>query len=202
MLTFDEPSHTYRWDGRLVPNVTRIIAPLTDYSRIPADVLERARQEGVAIHKMAELDFKGDLDVDGLPEWMRGRYAALCRFREDTGFECWSTEQRMFHPTLGYAGTADLFGICHKLKNKGACNIDVKRSLYGGPAIGLQTAGYTDQWNKTQPRDLRVTNRAALVLNDNGTYRLPMYEDGDDFVAFLACLQQWKWKEKHYGKSE
>jgi hypothetical protein len=200
MLTFDEAAHVYYWHGKPVPNVTRIIAPLTDYSRIPPDVLQRAQEEGRATHKMVELDCKNDLDVETLPAWMRGHYTAWCRFKEESGFECWASEYREYHEGLGYAGTADLFGLTPKLpKIKGAINIDVKRSLYAGPAIGLQTAGYTEQWNRKQPKDLHVKHRAALVLKPDGTYRLQSYEDREDWLAFLACLQQLKWKEKHYG---
>jgi hypothetical protein len=56
MLTFDEASHTYFWAGRRVPNVTRVIAHLTDYSKIDPDRLRIAQDEGKAVHKMVELD--------------------------------------------------------------------------------------------------------------------------------------------------
>lgn len=201
MLTFDRATHTYAWDGRPVPNVTRIIAPLVDLSMIPPGTLENARQEGVAIHKMVELDAKGDLDVDTLPDWLRGRFSAWCRFKEDTGFELVASESKMYHRTLCYAGTPDLFCLLPKLKhfNKGLVNVDVKRSLFGGPSIGLQTAGYAEIKNR-EGGD-RVRHRAALVLSDSGTYRLTPFEDPEDWTAFLACLQQLRWKEKHYGRN-
>lgn len=200
MLSFDEASHLYYWNGQPVPNVTKIIGPLVDFGMVAPEVLERARQEGVAIHKMVELEVKGDLDVDTLPDWMRGRYAAWCRFREDSGFELIASETRMYHSTLGYAGTPDLFCLLPRLKhfNKGIANIDLKRSLFGGPSIGLQTAAYSEL--KNREKGDRVRYRAALVLNDNKTYRLTPFEDPDDWTAFLACLQQLRWKEKHYGR--
>jgi len=207
MLTFDEPTHIYRWNGVVVPNVTRIIAPLIDYSMIPPDRLETARQEGIAVHKMVELDCNGQLDIDHLlgdesTAWMKGPYEAWCRFKEETGFECWNAERKMYHPTLRFAGTPDLIGLLLKLKKiNGPANLDVKRSLFGGPAIGLQTAAYTKLWNDTDgKKDFRVPDRHrfALELRKNGTYRLTQFEDGQDFVAFLACLQQHRWKEKYY----
>lgn len=205
MLTFDEAKHEYRWRGVLVPNVTRIIAPMTDYSLIQPDVLERARQEGTAIHKMVELDCKSDLDVENLPDWLRPRYEAWCCFKHETGFECISFEQRMYHDALGYAGTADLFCLLNKLPTlKGVNNIDIKRSLYGGPAIGLQTAAYSELWNRASKanRALHVKHRSALILNANGTYRLKPYDDPEDRIAFFACLQQWRWRYKHYPEEK
>ena len=31
-LTFDEATHTYRFNGNVVPGVTSILSPLTDFS--------------------------------------------------------------------------------------------------------------------------------------------------------------------------
>src|SRR3990167_4906978 len=105
MLTFDAVAHHYFWNGVRVPNVTTILAPLTDYSKIPRDQLERARQQGVAVHKMVELDCKNDLaDV---PEWMAGHYSAWLSFKSETGFECWDSERQIFHQGMAYAGTLD-----------------------------------------------------------------------------------------------
>ncbi len=68
MLTFDEARHEYRFHGAVVPHVTGILKPLVDYSMVPPDRLEIARQKGVAVHKMVEADAKGELT--DLPEWM------------------------------------------------------------------------------------------------------------------------------------
>lgn len=202
MLTFDEPRHEYRWDGIPVPNVTRIIAPLTEaiYQRIPHEKLERARQEGKHVHKMVELYFTKDLK--GVPSWMEGHHRALLKFEEETGFECLDTERKVYHPTLRYAGTLDLRGRMKHLKgSKHIAILDVKRSFYAGPAIGLQTSGYEGAAN-TEEKD-KSRERYALQLNPNGTYRLKRYDNDpmhrEDNIAFLACLQQLRWKEKHYG---
>ena len=198
-LTFDEPAHQYFWQGRPVPNTTRIIAHLTDYSHIPPDRLVRLQEEGKAVHKLVELDCRNDLNTDTLPDWLKPHYAAWCRFKEDTGFECWDAERRVYHEKLGYAGTLDLAGILPKLpKTRDAAIIDVKRSLYGGPAIGLQTVSYEDGRNALVPKDQRTRLRFALVLGADGAYRLTQYSDPDDRGAFLACLQQWYWRAKHY----
>ncbi len=194
MLTFDEAAHAYYWKGERVPNVTSIISHLTDYSHIPPAALERARQEGQAVHKMVDADCKGTL-ID-LPAWMFGHFDAWCRFKEETGFECLASERKVYHRKLRYAGTLDLAGSLRHLSKKAAC-IDVKRSLYAGPAIGLQTAGYVDAENTAKELP-RLEGRYALQLNADGTYRLQPFTDPDDKIAFLACLQQMRWRAKHY----
>ena len=196
-LTFDESAHRYYWNGKPVPNVTGILAPLTDYSKIPAETLERARQEGTAIHKMVELDCNGDLDVAALPAWMVPAYKGWREFREHSGFEPILNEYRGYHKAFGYAGTLDLLCALPKLKGwKGVALLDVKRSLYAGPVIGLQLSAYEAivTSDKGLPKPAR---RGALRLTPDGKFRLEAYNDAGDFSAFLALLTLKRWKEKH-----
>lgn len=195
MLTFDEQRHAYEWDGKPVPHVTGVIGFLTDYSRIPPDALERARQQGVAVHRMVELDCRDDLDVESLPEWMAGYYAAWRKFVAETGFRMLLSEQRVYHAKLGYAGTLDLCGVMERIDSAPAI-IDIKRSLYAGPAIGLQLAAYQDALT-----EIKATRRYALQLQESGTYRLTEFKDRSDLATFLACLTIYRWRERH-GKSD
>lgn len=202
MLAFDAASHTYTWDGKLVPNVTRIIAPLTDYSRIPEDVLERARQEGKAIHKMVELACRGTLDVasletDPAQAWLRPYYRAWLRFLDETGFELWESEQQVYHMKFGYAGTFDLVGCMTKTTRFGLSLLDIKRSFYAGLAIGVQLAGYEQARNARVEKDIRTNRRFGLQLRKDGTYRLQPFEDRDDFAVFLSCLTLHQWRTRH-----
>lgn len=202
LLSFDPAAHVYHWGGTPVPNVTRILAPLTDYSRIPPDVLERARQEGAAIHRMVELDCKGSLDVDALmtaegQEWLRPYYAAWRKFVDETGFELWESEQRVYHKTFAYAGTLDLTGLMPKIRLKAPALLDIKRSFYAGGAIGVQISAYEKARNSAVDKALRTESRFGLQLRKDANYRLEPFEDRDDFGVFLACLTTLRWKEKH-----
>lgn len=193
MLTFISSEHAYFWQGKRVPNVTSIISPLTDYSRIPPDVLEKARQQGQEIHKMVELDCRGALDVDDLMKngdlaWMRPHYLAWRKFLAETGFELWLSEERVYHSRYAYAGTLDLVGIMTKTKLRDPALLDIKRSFFGGRAIGVQTVAYAEARNASSPKDLRTTKRFGLRLGNTGEYRLMPFEDKDDFGVFLACL--------------
>ncbi len=201
MLTFDPEAHRYFWNGQPVPGVTSVLAPLTDYSRIPADRLERARQEGIAIHKTVELHAKGDLDEDSLPDWLRPRLAAFKKFMVDTQFEIRGSEQQVYHSAYGYAGTLDLAGAMvipegRRTKRVGAL-IDVKRSFAAGDVIGYQLAAYMAAVNDTPAPT--ITHRYALQLREDGTYRLEHFPNPNDFAAFLTCLNFRRLMEKHRG---
>lgn len=196
-LHFDEASHTYSIGGAVLPNVTRILAPLVDYSMIPRDALERAKQEGKAVHTMVELDDHGTLDVAGLPEWMAPVYKAWCEFKEISGYRPVLAECKVYHRRYNYAGTLDKVCELPKLKGwPGESLLDVKRSLYAGAVIGLQTSAY-EQALISDPSMPKPKRRGALRLAKDGKFRLEPYDDKADFSVFLSLLNIHRWKEKH-----
>lgn len=196
MLTFRASDHTYHVDGRQVVNVTRVLEPFYDLSMVPADTLERARQEGVDIHRMAELHVKDDLDESTLPEWLLPRLAALKKFIAETGFEVLGSEQAMYHPTYRFAGTADLFGTMRvpagRAERRVVACVDLKRSFLAGKVIGLQLAGYQLLWEYASTA--KVERRIALRLDANGEYRCEVFSSPDDRTVFLAALTVHRWK--------
>lgn len=197
MLTFDEAAHRYEWNGKVVPSVTQLLAPLSDFSRIDPAVLENARQQGVAVHKLVELDTQGDLDLASLPEWMIGYHGAWAKFCADTGFVAIGSEQRVYDRAFGYAGTLDLVGTMHKGKHApDRAIVDVKRSFLAGPSIGLQTAAYLNAWNVEHPKQ-KAKYRFALQLRADGSYRLQPFEDPADFGVFLSLLTLHKYKARN-----
>lgn len=192
MLTFDPIAHAYKWDGQPVPGVTSVLKPLVNFSMVPADKLELARQKGIATHRMIELHAKGDLDVESLPDWLRPTLSEWERFVEVTGLTVLASEKKVYHPTYRYAGTLDL--KVH-VASKGVGLIDIKRSLMAGPVTGLQTAAYqeADKCDKEQP----ATWRAALRLNEKQRFQLEPFEDKTDFSVFLAMLTTQRFRERH-----
>lgn len=194
MLTFDPVLHRYFWHGDRVPNVTSVLDALTDFSRVPAEVLEHARQEGTAIHKTIELHCANDLDEETLPEWLRPRLAAFKRFELETGFICYGSERRVFHSAHHYAGTEDLEGMTPKL-HKDHSIIDIKRSFFAGATIGLQLAAYLEARNAERRKEKlpKIKRRYALQLRDDGTFRLREFENPVDFTVFVGLLNAYRW---------
>lgn len=190
MLTFDEASHTYTWDGIKIPSVTTVLSPLVDYSMVHPEVLERGRQLGSAVHRMTELYDLDDLDETSLQPVMLKYLDAWKKFREDTNFVPDTIEKRMYHPIHRYCGTSDRTGV---IRGKKAV-IDIKKMMSLGPVIGVQLAAYQAMHNLEQEG---ITHRYALGLRPDGTYRLEPYTDPSDFAVFLSLLTIKNWKAKH-----
>ncbi|CAM2143706.1 PD-(D/E)XK endonuclease-like domain-containing protein [Pararobbsia alpina] len=190
MLTFDPVAHEYRADGRRVPSVTQTLAPLVDYSSVPAAVLKRAQELGTAVHRMTELYDLDDLDMDELDIELMPYLSAWIKFRADTGFVPETIEQRLHHPSLHYAGTSDRTGL---IKRRRAV-IDIKKMLCLPPVVGVQLAAYRELHIK---HGTPIEDRYGLGLRADGTYRLVPFTDKSDWPTFLSLLTLRNFKDKH-----
>ena len=147
------------------------------------------------MHRMVELFIHDDLDEGALPAWLKPRLAAYQKFLTDTGFSCEASEHLVYHIAHEYAGRLDLIGTM----NGDISVIDIKRSLFAGPAIALQLAAYQEAENDARKRAKlpKAKRRYALQLRANGRYKLEPYEDQTDFAVFLAFLTAYKWRQQH-----
>lgn len=202
MLTFDRDTHTYRWNGSPVVNVTRITEGLNSYAGVPADILARAADRGDAVHYATELFDQDDLDLESLPDEIRGYLGAWIEFRADTGFIPTHIEQRVFSAKFRYAGTLDRAGTFRNLKGvkpADLCLLDIKATASIMPAVGPQTAAYATAF--AEHVGVAVRHRFAVQLKPNGTYHLQHLTDSTDFSVFASALSIYAWRER-YGMKE
>ena len=187
-LTFDHDKHEYRLDGAIVPGVTTILRPLSDFSGIPAQVLEAKRDLGTRVHEACHYFDEDDLDEDTIEADVEPYLAAWIKFRTESGARVLMCEQRVFDPLLRFAGTMDrvvLLNGAHWL-------IDLKTSFSLPHAVGPQTSAYLRAL-----ADPTVTHRGALRLRADGTYRLDALTEPNDWAVFMACLTLHRFKETH-----
>jgi len=187
MLEFDKASHTYRWNGTVVPSVTQVLAPFTDLSMIHSAVLERKRLIGQWVHEGIELDLRDDLDEDTIDDSWLGYFQGWRKFRTESGFVIEEAEQRVFSKKYNYAGTLDLLGALPKI---GQVLIDTKCTATMYPSVGPQTAAYAEA------RGVPKAKRYALQLKPAGTYELHPCADRGDLGVFMAALTLHNWRKQ------
>lgn len=189
-LTFEAEKHEYRWDGEVVPSVTKILAPLNDFDRIPFDVLEFARERGSAVHAAISLAQADDLDEDSLDPVIVPYVEGWRLFMAETGFQPEEWERPLYHPRYRYAGTFDAVGMLGKTR----AVVDFKTGLEVPLSVGPQLAAYQQLINTERQGRNPVLARYACQLTGEGGYRLEQFTRPDDWVAFQSLLNLWKWR--------
>jgi len=185
-IEFDAARHEYRVGGRLAPSVTQILKPLVDFEHVPPGVLAAKAALGTRVHLACELDDEDDLDESSVENDVAPYLSAYRRFRRESRAEIVAVEQRVYEPVYGYCGTLD------RVMRIGAeaYVVDLKTSLVTPASAGPQTAAYLHAL-----ADPAVTHRAALLLRPDGSYRLDLLNNPQDWPAFLACLTLRRFKE-------
>lgn len=184
-LVFDEDRHEYRMDGRLVESVTRVLSVAHSFDGVPKSILEPAQQRGTAAHLACEFDDQGDLDEESLSPQLDALLQGWRKFRKDFRPRWLGIESRLYHRTLGYAGTADRFA---DIGGKVWC-IDIKTSKVAHPSWGMQTAAYSHAAGV--PDAARMTVRLTP-----GGYHVDQWSDPDDWDAFRGLLAYGRWERK------
>jgi len=190
-LEFDHESHTYRFDGDIVPGVTSVLEDvgLSDFSMVPPDVLAQAQAFGTEVHNITE-QFDKDEPIDAKYSESAGLY--LChyiKFLNDFDVEILEVEKKLFCKKYKYAGTLDRIAILKKISDK-PCLFDIKT---GGKAKShqIQTAAY-EYANKQDKRS--NMDRYTLYLEDDGYNLSEVYKSRQDFDVFLGALSVYNFK--------
>lgn len=186
-LTFDEHSHTYRFNDNVVPGVTSVLSPLTDFSRVPPHVLEAASNFGKAVHRACELDDLGELDEAALDSALKPYLQAWRKYSADHRVQWDVIEEPVYHATMRYAGTPDRFGLVDGVRTV----VDIKSTAQLYPAVGPQLSAYANALLEPFAR------RMAVQLMADGTYVAKTYEDPTDWPLFASLLTLRNWCARH-----
>lgn len=179
MLTFDPDKHEYRFGGVVVPSVTQILRPMMDLDHVDPDVLRRAQDFGTAVHLACELHDTGRLDEAALDPELAPYLAAWRKFCVEHRCGWDLIEQRVYHPTLRYAGTLDRRGNVDGYP----AMVDIKSGTSLYPSVGPQLAAYTHASSPT-PAAYR---RYAVRLYPDG-YELKQYTSAIDWPTFASLI--------------
>ncbi|HEY1129169.1 MAG TPA: hypothetical protein VGF12_07180 [Roseateles sp.] len=195
-LTFDEPSHTYRVDGRVVPSVTQLLDKLHDFAGVPEEVLEAAKQRGTYVHRMCEMFDKDELDIPLVPVHYRGYLSAWEAFSVEYGPQWQGIEFQDFSRLFGYAGTMDRCGTLPlKYPPTTRWVVDIKTSADAHPVWGMQTAAYR-QIKAEADASYALARRATVQLRADGRFKFLPWDEPTDWPAFQSLITLSNWSNK------
>lgn len=188
-VDFDRARHRYSVQGRPVPSVTEVLAPLACFQRVPPAILQAAAERGTAVHKACELDDLGRLDERCLSPTLRGYLLAWRAFSVRHAVRWELVERCVYHAQMDYAGTVDRYGLV-----AGApAVVDLKTSATAPLTLGPQLAAYA----KAIAPVGAGPRRLGVLLRPDGSYRVYDYEQPADWAVFASLLTLRRYCQEH-----
>lgn len=190
-LVFNEDNHTYELDGRLLPSVTQIVAPLGEDYDEPNDYLETvfdlAADRGSALHAYIEWKLHGGTrDEFEMPSIYDGYADAVDLFFSDHELDPYLIETPLTDGES--AGTVDYLG---EFDGKTAL-LDWKFvSVLAKSKVGAQLGGYNRFCECT---GIFPDVLAAVQFLSNGKYRIYIADPVFGEEAFKLCMELWRTK--------
>jgi hypothetical protein len=188
-LFFEPIEHRYTVGEREIVSVTQILvaAGLTDLRGIPADILERAAERGRRVHEAAKLLLERRLDWATVDPAIGGYVRALDSMIRHTGLDPIpdKIEEPLYCAQYDYCGTPDALAWYFLRRRKVKVVFDWKTGMM--EAVQYQLAAYAHA--------LGVHHRAAVKLNDDGTYRMKWFPPEtlrQDLQTFLQAMEETK----------
>lgn len=189
MLTFDPVEHEYRDGARVVPSVTQILQPLSNFDFVDQDVLRAAQEFGTAVHMACELWDTGMLDRDSLDPELEPYLQGWIAFCQAHNCQWEGIELRVYDKAMGYAGTLDRFGLVDGER----AIVDIKSGSKLFPSTGPQTAAYAQAHVPVVARSIK---RYAVRLFPNG-YELKAYTSPLDWATFASLITLGGFCDRH-----
>ncbi len=159
-FTYDESTHTYTLDGKVIPSVTQIIEEVIPGGWKADDwYLQRGR----AVHACASLiasgiPFKHDPRITG-------QVSALRSFFEIVKPQVVEIEKAMGSAAYVFAGTPDLYG-----KISGVWSIVDWKGSMDVERVGLQLGGYSILVKEN--RGLEINIGYGVEIRQDGTFKM------------------------------
>ena len=179
---FDEATHTYTLDGKVLPSVTHIIRFLdVDVDKSRPWMRDEAARKGSIVHEATALIDYGETDVlDEVPYECHGYIDAYLAFLRDYSPD-WEIIERPMHCQYWdaqFAGTVDRCGTANGRK----LIMDIKTGTSSAKARHVaQLTGYHILLGN--PKDC---DHGILYLRKDGTYSLKLYDI--DYDLFYSCV--------------
>lgn len=169
------------------------IVDVSAFSRIPATVLEKARERGNIVHRCTEAIDRGEA-YDAAD--YAGYIEAYQTFKRERSFVPLLIE----HEIRGSIDGMRFVGMCDRVGylNGVETVIDIKSSYKPASSWPIQTAAYA--WGMWGEFHRESRKRAVVFLKKTGEYELLVHNQHSDNVIWKFALAITYWKMRHGEK--
>jgi hypothetical protein len=171
------------------PHVTEVLSHWTDFSKIPADVLDHASKRGSRVHAICAALARGEWIAKILPE-DAGYVESFKWWLLNVVEKVHIVERRFEDKALGYQGKPDLVVT---IKGDSVMTlVDLKTPVQAGKTWAAQLTAYRNLLHRNCFNlDLHGMKTGSLRLSPEGKPPKMTYYENDqrDLAGFLAALQ-------------
>lgn len=201
MLTFDPDSHTYKFDGRVVPSATQALGewvPVPPFymntltgARVTQEMFDLGADHGTAVHIACSILMGGsDLVWEDLALELINPIEQFQKWMDEWRPEPISMEESLYSKKYGYAGTPDLVANIPYRTTGLVAVVDYKTGAYS--MAGPQVAAYEQLYRETS-KYRKVIKRYVLQLPKTGPYQFKPLTDKRDWDFFRSRLFQYNY---------
>ncbi len=192
-LTFEEKTHQYKLNGFEIPSVTTIMKPLSSahYKTVDEEVLKKAATRGTTVHEAVENYLL--FGVEDIPPELEGYFLGFKKWIMDFNPVPIKPECKIYHKTLGYAGTADL--PCY-IKEQPTL-VDLKTTA---TIAKMLTRVQLEAYKKAfESHGFTFTRKLIVQARNDGTYSVVEHEinDAESWKVFTELLDVHRYIKKY-----
>lgn len=185
-------------NGQELPSVTKIleVAGISDFSKIPPEILECAQLRGTYVHNACELYDVSKLNEKVLDPVLKAYLDGWKQFRRDFQPEILANEKIVSSEKYRFAGRIDRI----MLINQKITLIDIKSgAIY--PSATIQLAGYQLAWNEEYGKIYKIKDKFIVRLKNDGSYELSKKDfcSPNDITVFKSALALYYWRKNKGG---
>ena len=174
-----------------LPRVTEILSPYSDFSSVPADVLESACLRGVEVHAACAAHALGLWAP--VPEELAGYFSSFKAWFDLYVYEVLAVEVELIHPAWGYMGHADLIAKVTGFAPgcPAVAVVDIKTPVTASMTWKCQISAYVEAAREKYG----ATIGGALQLRkDGGLPKMSWVQDQNQaFAAFTGALSAYNY---------
>jgi len=195
---FDHIEHKYTLGNLVVPGVTSLLKPLTDYDNVPEFMLQRAAERGRNVHEACAYWITGEgADEEQYTEEEWGYFTSFINWFHSEGNRLFKlqderlvSERPMAHVRLRYGVTPDII-------IDGTAIIELKTRPYNKLVDPLQVAAQEEAWLFNGGKRVKGGYpKYVLELRKDGKYKLHNAHHAQVWSMFRYLLEHhWKCRE-------
>ena len=192
-LDFDERSHIYRLNGEIIPSVSAVMSPLSQfkYAGVQLGTLNTAATKGTEVHNAIETYI--NFEIEDISEANRGYFEAFQKWYDIYTPDVSSAEYRVYHKLMRYAGTCDMICSINDIPTL----VDYKTTAtVSDMTCAIQLEAYLQA---LKSHGIEIQRKIILHLKNNGEYDIREYpaKDIESLQVFGALYTLYNYMKKY-----